>query len=1266
MKIIFNFSLKQLLKTIVNNILNALIYIKIKYLFISIIIFLLCCILIQSTYSQQVNGIKHRIYLTGNTGDVEDHSEIYNSLNILLSQYNDPFTFLINGDLISSKLDDKAYGKDSTRIKELLDAVASFKNGKVVIVPGDRDWADSQKGGLKTVRKLEKLVKSFGYKNVKWSIKKGCPGPKKIKIDDDIILLTLNTQWWNHPFDKPRPSDADCKFATTEGFKEEFEDIIDENQDKNIIIAGHFPIISYGENGGHMPIEKHIFPLIDLNEYLYIPLPIIGNFYPSYRENIGTQRDIVNENYENFRDLLKNIVTHKSSLIYVSGNDRNLQIIKEGTNYYINSGSPRKYDYAGDGPGVLYSESLPGLIELVFYNNGKITANVYELSKEEKLTIVSTFELYREPGFQVNEDEEIPVNTAFQYKLNSQSMPKIKTGIYNDSVTVIAGKEYESGSIHRFFFGDHYRDTWTAKVTVPYLNLDTTFGGLTVLKKGGGRQTTSLKFIGGNGNKYVFRSVNKDPIKALEYKYRKTLLAEILRDQTTTQHPYGAVAIDVLLNQTEIKHAHPTLYVLPDDEKLGPFREEFANLFGMLEEFPSNAVEDEELIWNADEIVKSNKLFRRLYDDHDNEVNINKFALARVFDILVGDWGKHEDNWKWAGYKKDIGMLYEPIPRDRDHVFSNWDGVFPWLADREWAKASGENFDYEISGLRSLMYQARHLDRFIGSELSKKDWLKAAEILQKSITDEVIEEAISGMPPEVYNISGKEIEDKLKVRRDDLDKYALEYYLMLAKEVDIVGSNKKEYFEVTRLDDGKVEVTIFNVDRDKENKKGTNIYYHRIFNPEETSEIRLFGLGGTDIFEIKGDVENSILLRIIGGPGNDIIVDNSNVKFGGSMTLIYEKSKDAEIDLGESSSIVKTNNKAVYNYNRTAFKYNEYFPSPYIAYSNDLQFVLSFGIQFISRKYGKDPYNILQNIRATYATVGSFVLNYSVLFNHALGNWNIGLRGLYANPTSFTYFYGIGNETEIDQDLFNNDYYRTRYRAIQFAFEIGNDFWKVSNFSIGVSYENNGEQLDTINTIIGDGEFFGTDNTSIGEAVLALDIDFRNNASFPERGMRFYIEQDFGLIFSNDNSNYGKTFSFIEMFITRKILLPITLGIRIGGGDSYGDIPFYKQFSLGQNNYLRGYRANRFTGESILFLNTELRLQLSKIKTAIAPVVIGIKGFFDTGKVIQNEVTSKIWHKGYGFGIFIIPLEESLTLDFTFGYSEEESALIQFQLGKVF
>ena len=54
-------------------------------------------------------------------------------------------------------------------------------------------------------------------------------------------------------------------------------------------------------------------------------------------------------------------------------------------------------------------------------------------------------------------------------------------------------------------------------VSVPYLDLDDTHGGLTIYKKGGGRQTTSLKFRSGNGSVYTFRSVNKDPTKALNY-----------------------------------------------------------------------------------------------------------------------------------------------------------------------------------------------------------------------------------------------------------------------------------------------------------------------------------------------------------------------------------------------------------------------------------------------------------------------------------------------------------------------------------------------------------------------------------------------------------------------------------------------------------------------------------------------------------------------------------------------------------------------------
>jgi hypothetical protein len=187
-------------------------------------------------------------------------------------------------------------------------------------------------------------------------------------------------------------------------------------------------------------------------------------------------------------------------------------------------------------------------------------------------------------------------------------------------------------------------------------------------------------------------------------------------------------------------------------------------------------------------------MFDKLYRDHDNRVAKVEFVRARAFDLWVGDWSKHEDNWKWAGYKDQKGEVFRPIPRDRDHAFSRWDGIIPWLGDRKWAMPNGENFDYKIKGLRSLMWQARHLDRFVASEVTKEQWIKGAQEVQSSITDKDIEDGIRRMPAEIYTPDGKEIEAKLKTRIKDLPNYAGQYYSMLAKEVDVVGSNKKEYF----------------------------------------------------------------------------------------------------------------------------------------------------------------------------------------------------------------------------------------------------------------------------------------------------------------------------------------------------------------------------------------------------------------------------------------------------------------------------------------
>ena len=1209
----------------------------------------------ESLYSQDEAKIFHRVYLTANTVDISSHSSFIPAVQKLLSGTEEPFSFIINGDLIEGKFSKKKSEKITQNLRKLFEQLTQFEKGQIVVIPGDRDWADSGKDGWEDVKKLEKLIKSFDYDNVKWALKKGCPGPKIIELTQGIYLAVINTQWWNHPYEKPGPADADCKISTTDDFKEELEDIMDDETSRNLIIAGHFPVISLGEYGGHFSLRSHLFPFTELIDWFYLPLPIIGSYYPSYRKNVGTNKDISNENFNNFRKLMGNIISHHHSLVYVSGHEHNLQILKKETNYFINSGSPDKPGYTVGDSDALYSESVSGLIELIYYDNGKVATKVHVLNNTEALQTDEQFVLYQS-AIDVN-DSDIPVNELFIPNRKSVSASTSMSETHPDSVKVIAGEEYSAGWFHRLFFGDHYRTSWTAPVEVPVLNPDTTFGGLVPLKKGGGRQTKSLKFTAGNGKRYVFRSVNKDPIKALDYELRETIVADVVRDQTTTQQPYGAMAADIMMNELDVLHAHPKLYVLPDDDKLGPYKKDYGNMLGMLEENPTNPDKDEKGFAGADAILRSHKFFRKLYQDHKNQVDTENFAIARCFDILVGDWGKHEDNWKWAGFDKGDYTVYKPMPRDRDHVFSNWDGILPWLADREWAKPSGENFDYEIVGLRSLMWQARHLDRFVASDLDKTDWIRAANFVQDKITDEVIERAVRNMPEEIYDLSGKEIENKLKQRVRDLDKYAVEYYEMLAGEVDVVGSNKKEYFKVIRKTDGTVQVTVANLVDGKE--EGTYRFYDRTFHPDETDEIRLYGLDGADVFDISGKSSESILVRVIGGPGKDKIYDKST----GDKTLIYETNKKAVIKMGDESVRMSPSDKTLYNYNRTSFAYNTYFLLPYIAYNVDEQFILGLGVEFLTQRFGKKDYSTKHNISGKVSTGETFSLGYDFRMHHLLGYWDLELGGFYANPTDFQYFYGIGNETVKDQDLFNQDYYKMRYKSFSFKGGMFHDFWKQSSFSGLLRYENNEGQLDKQETILADTTYFGEDKVNLAEIDMRLDFDFRDDPNLPTDGMRFYLSHNNGFILNNDNSNYGKTLAFLEYFVSVR---PFTLGIKTGGGSSYGDIPFYNLFSLGQNTYLRGYRNNRFTGESMAFFNSELRLQFFDLKTVLVPIRVGITGFFDAGQIFQSGEDSDKWHTGYGFGIYVVPLEARYTLNLSAGFSEEESLLITFGLGGAF
>ena len=71
--------------------------------------------------------------------------------------------------------------------------------------------------------------------------------------------------------------------------------------------------------------------------------------------------------------------------------------------------------------------------------------------------------------------------------------------IAQDSLVVIPGEHYKSGPVYEFFMGKHWRDIWTSEVKVKILDMNTYAGGLDPIKLGGGQQTRSLRFQGGDG-----------------------------------------------------------------------------------------------------------------------------------------------------------------------------------------------------------------------------------------------------------------------------------------------------------------------------------------------------------------------------------------------------------------------------------------------------------------------------------------------------------------------------------------------------------------------------------------------------------------------------------------------------------------------------------------------------------------------------------------------------------------------------------------------
>ena len=285
-------------------------------------------------------------------------------------------------------------------------------------------------------------------------------------------------------------------------------------------------------------------------------------------------------------------------------------------------------------------------------------------------------------------------------------------------VTVIAGKQYSRNSFHQWLWGKHYRKDWTTPVKVRTINLDTVNGGLVAYEAGGGRQTKTLRLRNAAGKEYVLRSIDKSFGKALPEIAHGTFVERIMNDQASFAQPYAATTISPMAEAVGIYHTNPVIVFVPTQKALGEFNELFGNNLYLLEQRPDENWEEAANFGNSKKIVATEKMIQKILADNDNSVDDQLFIRSRLFDMFIGDWSRHEDQWRWAEIKNGKKTIYYPIPRDRDQAYTRMDGVLLGVA---LSAVAGhiEGFGKNIKDVPLYNFASRNLDRKILNDATR-------------------------------------------------------------------------------------------------------------------------------------------------------------------------------------------------------------------------------------------------------------------------------------------------------------------------------------------------------------------------------------------------------------------------------------------------------------------------------------------------------------------------------------------------------------------
>ncbi len=1145
-------------------------------------------------------AISHTFYAIGNTaeGTTLQLQEVLNGLQQTIQNASQESTLLFLGNSVLTK--------DEERLKLQTEVASAFK-GTSFFIPGDKEWS----GGFENFRHIQQAInKKVGKKT--FQPERGCP-MERVKINDEVDMVIVDSQWVLMNWEAFPTLNEYCDIKTKEEFYIALESTIKKSEGKTVLLAMHHPVESLGPAGSQF----------------------------SFGVN---PQDVSNAYYKELSARVITIARQTKNVVLLGAHDNSLQYFDIKGIPNIISGSGSKTAKVGSVKGSFSSSQL-GFSKITQFKDGAVWVSFYDASNAYTNAVFS--KEIRPPYVKVTLQEYNAFDTP-QYVYKS----------------IYTKEELKRSKLYKALWGQHYRKDYATKIKIKTALLDTLYGGLKPLRKGGGHQTNSIRLVDKNGKQYAMRSAKKSALRFIQYflfkteyletEVEDTYFIQLLQDYWTTANPYGTLTIGDLADAIGVLHPNPALYYIPKQKALGHYNDTYGNSIYFIEERLSQGQEGVASLGAGDKIISTLELFEELR--HKEEVSIDEhlYIRTRIFDNLIGDWDRHADQWKWTGVEDENGKTrYRPIPRDRDQAYSDFDGfILGALTALTPPLRFMQRYDEDFNHVKWYNDAGDDVDLAILRNHKREDWIKEAQFIKANITDDVIEKAFANLPPEIDQQKGSRIKKALKGRLKHIEDNANDIYEYLASCVLVTGTDKDDFFTITRLPHGKTRIV---GQRNIKGEKG-DTFWDVTYDKHDTREIWIYGLADDDTFTIDGEGKKNIHLKIIGGNGNDTYeaLNRKNLK-------VYDHKKEKSTFKAPVAKMLSDN----YDLNTYYFKKHRRDLSnttPLLAFDPDDG--LGVGARFNYQKNAliRNPFTDEHHLGLIYFyETSSINVSYSGESAYIFDKINLGIEAEYSSPSYTNNFFGLGNNTVNVEDALGRDFNRVRTQLLSFAPSLIYRGYQGSEIKLRVRYDNYKIE-NTANRFITQADINpeNFEGQNFGSIEASYEYDNLKGALVSKAGLGFKLAAGYTSNLENSNS-FGYLIPEARIALKLDNRGTLILASKLKGHINLSnEFEFYQGATIGGNDGLRGFRNERFTGKQSFYHSTDFRIELGRLRNGIIPITIGTYAGFDYGRVWLENENSNQWHTSPGGGLYF-KMGEFAALNLAY-FDSDEGGRITFGL----